>query len=91
MNFVQLAMSPGLGAGEVFAMRRAPAAAAPIPVSTMTPTGTAAISVGQPAAQRSTAIPTREHQSGGQPNPDCPTHGRALERSPPSHAPPALA
>ncbi len=65
-------------------MRRAPAAAAPIPVSTMTTDhDMAAISMGQLAAQRSPAVPTRVHQSGGQPTSSRPAHGRALDRSPP--------
>jgi hypothetical protein len=64
-------------------MGRATAAAEPIPVSTMTPTGTVAISVGQLSAQRPPAVPTREHQSGGQPTSSRPTHGRALDRAPP--------
>ena len=62
-------------------MRRCTAAAAPIPDSTMT--AIAAISVGQLAAQRSAAVPTREHQSGGQPTSHRPAHGRALDRAPP--------
>jgi hypothetical protein len=63
-------------------MGRAPAAAEPIPDSTMTPAGTVAISVGQLSAQRPPAVPTREHQSGGQPT-TCPAHGQALDRAPP--------
>ena len=67
-------------------MRRAPAAAAPIPVSTMAVDhGMDAFSMGQLAAQRSPAVPTREHQSGGQPTSDRPAHGQALDRGPPPH------
>jgi hypothetical protein len=63
-------------------MRRAPAAAAPIPVTTMTAPATAAISMGHPAAQRPPATPTRAHQSGGQPT-SRPAHHRTLNHSPP--------
>lgn len=63
-------------------MRRAPAAAEPIPVTTMTASAIAAISMGQLSAQSPPAVPTREHQSGGQPT-SRPAHDRALERSPP--------
>ena len=90
MTPVPLAVAPGLGAGEAFAMGRAPAAAAPIPVPSMTPPGIAAPSLGQLAAQRSTAVSTREHQTGGQPNPVCPAHGQAPERSPPTLRPTAV-
>jgi len=82
----QLADVSGLRPGETtfLAMGRAPAAAAPIPDGTLTPdVGTADQSVGQLAAQRSSAVPTRAHQSGGQPNPDCPAHGQHPTRSPP--------
>ena len=64
-------------------MGRATAAAEPIPVSTMTAAATVAISVGQLSAQRPPAVPTREHQSGGQPTSSRPAHGRALDRGPP--------
>ncbi len=73
---------PGLGAVEDPVMRRAPAAAEPIPVSTMTATAIAAISMGQLSAQRPPAVPTRVHHSGGQPT-SRPVHGRALDRAPP--------
>ena len=64
-------------------MRRAPAAAEPIPVTTMTPPGTVAISVGQLSAQPPPAVPTRVHQSGGQPT-SRPAHHRTLDRAPPT-------
>ncbi len=66
-------------------MRRAPAAAEPIPVSTMTAPATAAISMGQLSAQSPPAVPTRAHQSGGQPT-SRPAHDRVLERAPPNLA-----
>jgi len=53
-------------------------------------TAIAAISVGQLAAQRSAAVPTREHQSGGQPTSHRPAHGRALDRAPPGVGLPAV-
>lgn len=74
--------TPGLGVSEAFAMGRATAAAEPIPDSTMTAHATVAISVGQLSAQRSPAVPTRAHQSGGQPT-SRPAHGQALDRAPP--------
>jgi hypothetical protein len=73
---------PGLGVSEDPAMRRAPAAAAPTLEKIVPPIG--ALSMRQPAAQRSPATPTRVHQSGGQPTSSRPAHGRALDRAPPN-------
>jgi hypothetical protein len=70
-------------------MRRAPAAAGPIPVATTTrQRPKVAISVGHPSAQSPCAVPTREHQYGGQATISCPAHDRALDRAPPPQAPP---
>ena len=77
-----------LARSERSTMRRGAAAAELIPDSTMrrrTPAGVAR--QGQPSAQRSTAVPTREHQTGGQPHHQtAPAHRRA----PHNRAPPAF-
>jgi hypothetical protein len=68
---------------EASTVRRDTAAAGPIPVWTMTRLRPDAISLGQLPAQRSPAVSTRVHQSGGEPTRLVPAHGRVLARPPP--------
>src|ERR1700752_3323655 len=63
-------------------MRRGTAAATRTPARTM-PHPPGAPSHGHLSANSRTAVPTRVHQSGGQPHP-APAHGRALTRPPPT-------
>jgi hypothetical protein len=72
---------------EVSTVRRGTAAAGPIPVSTMTRLAPDAISMGHLPAQRSPAVSTRVHQSGGEPARLAPAHGRGLARPPPCLGP----